>query len=493
MPRLLLVDDNPSIHKIAESLLSGSDVQVVCAESGTQALSLVAQGERFDAALIDIFMSTMDGWALLDALRMHPVTAAMPVAMMAGVLDTVDPARLAQARVQGYVKKPVELRDLPERVRTLIASEVPMGIPEPATAELSPFATAPALRVEDLRLQLAEALHPGDLLVLTPEDLLPAEEIPVAVGFLMEDAEALLPFALSEPEVASALVAAASEPEAPLVAGVAPLEDFPEGGALLPEPAPVEEAPLVFEEDLEWSTEPGLEDALVPELTLEDEALPEAGVSLEGEAFPETEVTDASLELDMGVLEAEPAPIEAEPAPEDTEPAVADTDVEVAEPLAPLADSVELPDLGPSVELFTPHEILESAQPLPREWDESEELLSAIQASLPTTHLPETESLAPGQPTTAELVSPGLELGVGAAMAAGAAAAAAAEPSGELPPAPPSGGVTLEAAALVEALLADPVALERLAKALSTHLSTSVLREVAWEVLPDLADRLHHT
>ena len=91
MPRLLLVDDNPSIHKIAETLLASSDVELISCGSGAQAMALVDQGDRFDVALLDTSMLGMDGWTLLQRLRETDATARMPVAMMAGVLDVVDP------------------------------------------------------------------------------------------------------------------------------------------------------------------------------------------------------------------------------------------------------------------------------------------------------------------------------------------------------------------------------------------------------------------
>ena len=91
MPRLLLVDDNPSIHKIAETLLAASDVQLISCGSGAEAMALVDQGDQFDVALLDTSMLGMDGWALLQRLRETEATARMPVAMMAGVLDVVDP------------------------------------------------------------------------------------------------------------------------------------------------------------------------------------------------------------------------------------------------------------------------------------------------------------------------------------------------------------------------------------------------------------------
>ena len=44
--------------------------------------------------------------------------------------------------------------------------------------------------------------------------------------------------------------------------------------------------------------------------------------------------------------------------------------------------------------------------------------------------------------------------------------------------------------AVVHALVADPALMDALAKALVARLGDQVLREIAWEVMPDLAGRL---
>ena len=153
MPRLLLVDDNPSIHRITESLLAPTDVELVCVDSAAEALDRIGRGERFDVALVDTAMPGMDGWTLLSRLRANEATATMPIALMAGVLDPVDPSKLAKAPVQGFLKKPIELRELGDRVKALLAT--PVAPPAPP----SPFSTVPATPAADL-VQRANAALP---------------------------------------------------------------------------------------------------------------------------------------------------------------------------------------------------------------------------------------------------------------------------------------------------------------------------------------------
>jgi CheY-like chemotaxis protein len=195
MPRLLLVDDNPSIHRIAESLLAPTDLELVCVASAAEALDRIGRGDRFDVALVDTAMPGMDGWTLLDRLRGMEETVRMPIALMAGVLDPVDPARLAKAPIQGFLKKPIELRELGDRVKALLATPVVVSPSALSTAPAMPVkdllkhaeAALPELRpepaelsaelldIEDLDLDLPEP--EDDLLVLTAEDLWPEDPL----------------------------------------------------------------------------------------------------------------------------------------------------------------------------------------------------------------------------------------------------------------------------------------------------------------------------
>lgn len=149
MSRLLLVDDNPSIHRIIESLLAPLGVELVALTTVTEALARVDRGEPFDLALVDGVMPDKDGWDLVAGLRSRPATAAMPILFMAGVLEEVDEARLVTAPIQGFLRKPTEFRDLADRVRNLLAL--------PPTAAPQELSVSPAEDLVELDLETLQA------------------------------------------------------------------------------------------------------------------------------------------------------------------------------------------------------------------------------------------------------------------------------------------------------------------------------------------------
>lgn len=404
MPRLLLVDDNPSIHKIAETLLAATDIELVCLDSADAALRRVQAGEPFDVALLDTAMAGMDGWGLLAELRNHPATARMPIAMMAGVLDTVDPDRIQRAPIQGFLKKPVELRELGDRIHRLLA--------EPVPAPPSAVDTIPAAPLEDL------VAGEDDLLVLGPEDLLLPADGPAPAPLAVEDS-----LELEELDLDS-------------------LRGLPDDLPAMP------------------TTEPGALEAI--------EAL-EAIVPVE-DLRPVDAWADEAW--DKGLP----------PLPEPTRPS---SDM----PFLVTAD--ELPDLG---------ELVAAAEAPTMALDPGPPVLDAAPMDIELSLEEELDLGPPTPPPPPPDIDVSVALpaaGLGLAAAAAAAVAlhpAAAEP---LPAAPPPAAEAPAPTAdgpaanpLLDALLKDPAAMDALAQAVAARLSDKVLKEVAWEVMPELAGRL---
>jgi DNA-binding response OmpR family regulator len=77
--RLLIVDDDPSIHELVLAMLASTSWQADSASSGEEALARL-ETHSYNLVLADILMPGMDGLALLGQLRArHP---GLPVVMM---------------------------------------------------------------------------------------------------------------------------------------------------------------------------------------------------------------------------------------------------------------------------------------------------------------------------------------------------------------------------------------------------------------------------
>src|SRR5271170_5259126 len=77
--RLLIVDDDPSIHELIQAMFVGTRWQADSVSSGDEALARL-EANSYDVVLADILMPGMDGLALLSQLRASH--RDIPVVMM---------------------------------------------------------------------------------------------------------------------------------------------------------------------------------------------------------------------------------------------------------------------------------------------------------------------------------------------------------------------------------------------------------------------------
>ncbi len=494
MPRLLLVDDNQRIHQIVETLLTATDIELTCASSGAEALDLLATGVSFDVALLDTTMQGMDGWELLDRLRKYGATATMPIAMMAGVLDVVDPETVRKAPIQGFLKKPVELRDLADRVRTLMATPVEPPPPEPAPeATTGTFETLPYLKLSD------HPLPETDLLLLEPSDLFveeaPSPEAPMESLELEElDLESLKGLGAppetpeaEEPAVLDAGAIPELAPEDAYGSGILELgvitDELPDLGptAEQAEPSPLPEPVHAPAPDLpaDWADESETLLAFAQKPARTGDALAAAAMEAHSDFDP-----DSFLDQDQG---PSPTPAFLPEVPEYVTPTRL-TQVSEADVLGDIGDVPDLEDLA-----VLDDAPLAAGKATVPPWATTVSLLDRVQpteAEPEPVHAPEAtqeaipeavpEAIAEAIPEAIpEAVHEAIPEAVPEAVPQAIPVAAAPEP------------LAAGAADPLAALLADPVLMDRLAKAVVARLGDQALREIAWEVMPELADRLH--
>ncbi|GAA6621824.1 response regulator [Scytonema sp. NUACC26] len=104
--RLLVVDDNATNRQILTLAASNWGMEVACAESGLQALQLL-QRDKFDLAVLDMFMPQMDGISLASQINSLSNCQDMPLILLSSVClppkDTV-----AQSDFAAVLSKPIK-------------------------------------------------------------------------------------------------------------------------------------------------------------------------------------------------------------------------------------------------------------------------------------------------------------------------------------------------------------------------------------------------
>jgi CheY-like chemotaxis protein/anti-sigma regulatory factor (Ser/Thr protein kinase) len=112
-PMVLVIDDDLTVHDLMRRFLSKEGLRVVAAADGKEGLRL-AKELRPDAITLDVLMPSMDGWAVLTALKADPALADIPVIM----ITIVDEKQVGYSLgVADYLTKPVDWKRLTSILR----------------------------------------------------------------------------------------------------------------------------------------------------------------------------------------------------------------------------------------------------------------------------------------------------------------------------------------------------------------------------------------
>lgn len=115
MSTVLVVDDEERVRTFLRRALSSQGHTVLSAESGRQALDVLAGPEPVDLVLLDLVMPELNGLqclAAMEELPSHP-----PVIVLSGVSDVAARVQALDGGAVDFVGKPFHLSELMARTR----------------------------------------------------------------------------------------------------------------------------------------------------------------------------------------------------------------------------------------------------------------------------------------------------------------------------------------------------------------------------------------
>nr|WP_315426038.1 response regulator [uncultured Albidiferax sp.] len=125
-PRVLIVDDNAMNLAIAQVVLQADAFEVECAGGAAEALQKVDLF-RPELILMDIQMPGMDGLELTQLLKARPATQGIVVVAFTAFAMRGDEAKMRSAGCDGYLSKPIDVKQFAQQVRALISKPALSG------------------------------------------------------------------------------------------------------------------------------------------------------------------------------------------------------------------------------------------------------------------------------------------------------------------------------------------------------------------------------
>jgi two-component system, cell cycle response regulator DivK len=117
---VLIVDDNEKNLRLARDVLRHAGFRTLEAASAGEGLAL-AVSQLPDVILLDIRLPDMDGTEAARRLKDDARTAGIPVVALTSLAMKGDREWFLGAGFDGYLEKPISVRELPDQVRSFCA------------------------------------------------------------------------------------------------------------------------------------------------------------------------------------------------------------------------------------------------------------------------------------------------------------------------------------------------------------------------------------
>ncbi|TME33534.1 MAG: response regulator [Chloroflexi bacterium] len=118
-PKVLVVDDVAANRELLQGHLDDLGYEVREARDGIEALEAVA-AEEPDLILLDIDMPRLDGIAVCEQLKAHPIRRLIPIVILTASNDRGTKLRGIAAGADDYLSKPFDSKELLIRTKVLL-------------------------------------------------------------------------------------------------------------------------------------------------------------------------------------------------------------------------------------------------------------------------------------------------------------------------------------------------------------------------------------
>ncbi len=119
MPKILVIDDEQNLRKLAGINLTARGHRVLTAPSGERGLKL-AQLEHPDLILLDLMLPGISGWDVLMTLKADRRLRKIPVIILTAVEQEREENKIRSMRASGYLVKPFGIDKLLHKVEQVL-------------------------------------------------------------------------------------------------------------------------------------------------------------------------------------------------------------------------------------------------------------------------------------------------------------------------------------------------------------------------------------
>ena len=107
---ILVVEDEPANFLFIEKILHPTEVVLLRAENGNDAIEMIKENNAIDLVLMDIYMPGMDGFETTDEIR--KIRPELPVIAQTFYENQIEKEKVQNAKFDAFISKPININKL---------------------------------------------------------------------------------------------------------------------------------------------------------------------------------------------------------------------------------------------------------------------------------------------------------------------------------------------------------------------------------------------
>ncbi len=120
--RVLVIDDDPKILKMIQTILLQEGLEVTTADSGFQAGLLISSWLP-DIIVLDFLMPEMDGFEVCRRLKLNEGTKDIPIIAVTDVKEADAVKKMYSCGITDYISKPFKSEELVGKIKKHLSAE----------------------------------------------------------------------------------------------------------------------------------------------------------------------------------------------------------------------------------------------------------------------------------------------------------------------------------------------------------------------------------
>lgn len=119
IPKILIIDDTASQLYLLENILNEEGINTVLENNVQNVLSYIEK-IKFDLILLDLIMPKIDGFQVLEIIKLGFTNKNTPVIILSAKSDNQSIMHSLELGAVDYITKPVNIKDIKNKVKSAL-------------------------------------------------------------------------------------------------------------------------------------------------------------------------------------------------------------------------------------------------------------------------------------------------------------------------------------------------------------------------------------